>query len=418
MLWLLTCFTLTALGIIFKSPGPEYHGGIYYILYGLFILLLSIIFHKNGKLETFELPISVFILGVVTILFSEPLYENDHYRYLWEGNAFFRGENPYLNSPDSKALEHLVYPGKERIGFAHLSTVYPPLGIAWFGLGGVFGWEVGLRILMLFNACLVYFSLGKLKELTKPWMLVALLPVFAKEFIQAIHIDLLAAFFFLLLLTESKNDFRKKLIFVFLSIWTKVLGIAALPFLLFQNTKDFKSISKRIMPIFILGISLPLFLEWYVGLKHLVGVKQFTIDWVWNPGFYSLLTRALNLFDDEARRLTGMAFAVYISILALICLWELQKKNWNLSKDFSLRMYYLIFSGLMFFTPVYNGWYAIWFIFPALILKLNSGVIYGVISVFCYMHYGLEEFHWLGELLTHVWFPISVFELLRRRRLN
>lgn len=410
--WLLTCFILTALGIVFKSPGPEYDGGVYYISFTLLYLIAVLVLYKYKKLESFELPISVFMVGVVTLLFSEPLYENDHYRYLWEGNAFLRGDNPYLHAPNSAALDHLTFTGRDRIGFDHLTTVYPPVGIVWFGLGGIFGLEVGLRILMVLNAVLVFFCFNKLKSLVKPWMLVAILPIMAKEFIQAIHIDLLAAFFFLLFLTQRRESFRKGLIFIFFSIWTKVLGIAAIPFLLFKNSSGLKESVKRIVPVSVVTVSLPLFLEWMVGLEKLKGVREFTIDWVWNPGFYSILTRILDIMDDRAREITAYFYGGFIVLLTLFCLRELLKKNWNLDQEFCLKMFYLIFAGLMFFTPVYNGWYAIWFIFPAMLLGLNTGVIYGIFSVFCYTHYGLAEYHWVGETLTHLWFPISIWELL------
>lgn len=412
-LWPLTCAALSALGIIFKSPGPHYEGGAYYIFLSFFMLGLSLYCQKKEWLKEFNLPLGSFIFGVLIILFSEPLYENDHYRYLWEGNAFLRGENPYLHAPNSPLLDHLKFVGRERIGFDHLTTVYPPLGIIFFGLGGIFGLEIGLRVLMVLNAVLVYFCFLKLKEHTRPWMLVALFPFFIKEFIQAIHIDLLAAFFFLLFLMEKNGNFQKRVVFVFLSIWTKVLGVAALPFLLFLELKNKKDLLKRIFPIIATAISLPLFLEWLVGLSSLMGVKEFTIDWVWNPGFYSVLTRVFNLLDEEARILTGQFYGAYLLILTGVCLFSLFKNRCRLSKDFCLKLFYLIFAGLMFFTPVYNGWYAIWFVFPALLLRLNTGVIYGVISAFCYTHYGFEEYHYLGEFLTHMWFPLSVIEIIR-----
>ncbi|MBK25740.1 MAG: hypothetical protein CME70_17205 [Halobacteriovorax sp.] len=407
-LWLLTCFILTTLGIVFKSPGPEYDGGIYYIAFTLLFLVVVLALHNKKLLESFELPIGVFIFGVVTLLFSEPLYENDHYRYLWEGNALFRGENPYLHPPNSSVLDHLVFSGRERIGFDHLTTVYPPIGIIWFGIGGIFGLDIGLRVLMVLNAVLVFFCFSKLKSLVKPWMLVAVFPIMGKEFIQAIHIDLLAAFFFLLFLTQKKKNFSKSLIFIFFSIWTKILGVAAIPFLLFKSTSGFKESIKRIIPLTVVASSLPLFMHWMVGLEKLKGLREFTIDWVWNPGFYSILTRVLDIMDDEARQITAYFYAGFIIMLGIFCLRELLKKNWNFEQEFCLKMFYLIFAGLMFFTPVYNGWYAIWFMFPAMLLGLNTGVIYGIFSVFCYTHYGFADYHWVGELLTHIWFPISV----------
>ncbi len=417
-LWLLSSLFISILGILFKGNGPNYQGGIYYIAYSLIFLFIVTVLQRKNFFESFKLSPFVFALGVIFILFSSPLYENDHYRYLWEGNALFRGENPYINSPGSKALQHLIYSGKEFISYPHLTTVYPPLAIIWFGIAGIFGISIGTKVLMVMNAMLVFFCFKKLATITKPWMIVAVFPILIKEYIQAVHIDLLAAVFFLLYMLEKKNKFSRNLIFIFLSIWIKVLAIAGLPFLLFQDEKGIKRNLINILPIFCIAASLPLFLSWSIGIDKLIGVKEFTTDWVWNPGFYSILTRVLNLFDDVARSTTIYAYLAYLAVLTLICLKKLMNNNWYLDKKFRLIMFYLIFSGLMFFTPVYNGWYAIWFLFPAMLLNLKSGLFYGIFSVFCYTHYGFKEYHWLGESLTHIWFPISLIELtyLKKRK--
>ncbi|MEK6239292.1 MAG: hypothetical protein N2C14_31630, partial [Planctomycetales bacterium] len=88
------------------------------------------------------------------LLFSEPIQEIDVYRYLWDGTVVAAGGDPYQYSPrqvlevpaDAAVPESLArlaavrdgFPAKreilERIHFAELPTVYPPVSQAVFAL--------------------------------------------------------------------------------------------------------------------------------------------------------------------------------------------------------------------------------------------------------------------------------------------
>ncbi|MBT3584044.1 MAG: hypothetical protein HN509_03990 [Halobacteriovoraceae bacterium] len=408
--WAVSAIYLTIISRIFYSSGPHYSGGISYIA---FVLLgTAVLWWKNSKkpLMEFELHPAVFLFGLVVLLFGEPLFENDHYRYLWEGKVFLSGLNPYLNSPDSPLLGGLEFSMKSRIGFPQLSSIYPPLALSWFGLGGVLPFAIGLRLLMLLNGLLLFLFFRKIKSRVIPLHLLWLVPLFQKEFIQAVHIDLLAfSFFFYYLMNSGRKLASVGL--VLLSIWTKFLGIAAIPFLFFTQ-------EKKMIPL-ILAVPLSLLAAIYFGvenLENLTGALAFGADWVWNPGFYTLLTRAIGFDSGSARQITFSVYGLFLIILALLILVRLKRHKFQLKPQELDLYFYLIFGGLMFFTPVYNGWYFIWFAVPALLLRLKTGVLYGVFSVFCYLSYGAAD-SWLplGEFLTHIWFLLSFSELISKK---
>lgn len=414
ILWVSSAVILTLLSRIYFSNTSTFVGGYSYIalgtIWGLSVFGLS----RLKAFPKFQLSMSAFIIGVVTIFFGGPLFENDHFRYLWEGGVFLKGYNPYLFSPESNELAHLPFSFKEQIGFPHLTTVYPPLGIVWFGIGGIFenllGFKFSVIILMALNGFLVWWLLDKLKILTKPWLLVSIIPFLQKEFIQAIHIDLLAAcFFFVYLIEIDSPKLKKHILFITLSVWTKLLGLAALPVLLWQFRKNGKWVFVLIIPILLFFV-LTLLTH---NFESISGIRAFSENWVWNPGFYSLLTKTFGLGEVIARRTSLICFGLSLIGIGINMLTHFLKNSTTKRQIYI--WFYLIFSCLMFFSPVFNGWYGIWFLLPALLLNLNTGVFYAIFSCWGYIHYGLEDYHSLAEFMTHIWFLFSLIELWKDR---
>ncbi|NOY63474.1 MAG: hypothetical protein GXP10_10075 [Gammaproteobacteria bacterium] len=379
--------------------------------------------YKRGLLNSVAINPLFFTAGVVVIAcFSTPLFENDHYRYLWEGKLLLNGFNPYLYPPNAPELAHILFSEKAHIAFNTLTTIYPPLALIWFGLGGMLDFNSGMTLLMLLNGALVYLIFSRLKGKVTPWHLVLVFPFLQKEYVQAIHIDLLAATFILIYLTTlttaaNTNLWRRSLmglVYISASFWTKILGIVLLPFLFFSTPSTIRKKPVFIALLVITLLSLPLFIV-YISDGNLSGFKSFSANWVWNPGFYSLLTSLFDTPTEQARIYTFIGYGLYLVAIAVLLLRQLKDSKWSLKIDESWLYIYLIFAGLMFFTPVYNPWYAIWLLGPALLMRHLPGVFYAAFSCWSYIAYGSEEFLVAGELLTHVWFVVSLGVLLHQR---
>ncbi len=412
--WLLSSIGLLVLARVFSSVESNYTGGIYYILFTLFYALIVFIFFRKAE-DMASIPTSVFCLGVGILALGEPLFENDHYRYLWEGKVVFSGGNPYRYAPISRVLEDLSFSVKDKIAFNQLTTIYPPLALIWFGLGGYFDFPIGLFIMVLLNSLIVVLIYQKLRFRLKPWYMLILFPWVQKEFIQAIHIDLLAGYFFLLwLLSFHRCSLRKQAWLLGLSIWTKVLALVALPIFLLQRRYK---LGARLLIFLLLLISLPTALYWLSGgFETLNGAYNFGEYWVWNPGFYAFLTRGLSIPGAWARQVSFGFYVFYLLLVGLGFLYLFKKEGERVVLVYWL--FYLVFAGLMFFTPVYNAWYAIWFVLPALLLKLNTGVWYAVFSVWCYTFHGSPELIVYAGFMSHVWFILSLVEGARTSSLR
>jgi len=73
------------------------------------LLILNIIYFLWAYFSKFTVSLlHIFIIGFFYIG-SEPAFENDHYRYIWEGKVISHGLNPYAASPSSKELDHIEY---------------------------------------------------------------------------------------------------------------------------------------------------------------------------------------------------------------------------------------------------------------------------------------------------------------------
>ena len=156
------------------------------------------------------------------LLPSGLIQENDVYRYVLDGQVLLAGENPYGQSPlelsllPTEPLERALSEpaAKEvisRIGYADIPTLYPPAAQAAFAVGGLIsGWNwIGLRVLFtLFDLALIgliVLLLTRLGSLPSRVLLYAWNPLVLKEITNSVHVDVLPAFFVVLLMVSLER---------------------------------------------------------------------------------------------------------------------------------------------------------------------------------------------------------------------
>ena len=86
--------------------------------------------HSESSARTLWLLLLAAALARIPLVGTPPLLSDDVYRYLWEGMVQSAGHNPFLESPAS--LPGLDDALRARVNHNHLTTVYPPLALAWF----------------------------------------------------------------------------------------------------------------------------------------------------------------------------------------------------------------------------------------------------------------------------------------------
>ncbi len=409
MLWIVNaCFLL-----LLHNQVEENSNIIIYTLISCFILIFNLFQCKLADYKTEnDFPINkfVFIIGCILIAFTTPLFENDQFRYLWEGKVLWHGYNPYLDAPNT--ISDVFFSQQTNIAFPQLTSIYPPLSLVFLSFFGLFSFGLGLTLLQLVNGVMVWLLLKKLWTLKgNNFALIILTPFLQKEFIQSVHLDLLAILLFTLVLfkTDSgqitlvKNRMQQST-GILLSFYAKIIPIISYPFFYLSERR---SKTRNLQFIIISALAALLPLAYFLFLARAgSGINTFNTIWVWTPGLYGVLTR-LFLIDAQYARI----LCLLIFILCYIAMLIIQKKK-NLPVKQSLL---IVMSTLMFCSPVANPWYFV-FLLPFAWIGTNPfALLYIAISFVSYIPHVNMQYAWLTELVIHSFYPLIVYYQFKRQ---
>ena len=343
------------------------------LLGSLFFVFFHILFFTYWfvfKHKTFNFK-HIIIAGLLYIG-SPPLFENDHYRYIWEGKVIQNGHNPYVSAPNSNELNSVHYQKRHKIGYNRLTSIYPPLAQAFFVIVSPFSYKVALTLLQILCSLITFYFLYHVFSSQKEY-LVLVTPFFYKEFIQSIHIDIIACG--ILLFCLKKNKF---LLGILLSFFIKILSILSLPFLLIRSLHQDKVQKFKVLGISLLVIAV---LSFYpINGNFTSGGEAFIKTWLWNSLLGSTLS-FLNLQDSIIRGILFLSFAT--SYLFLCFIYYKKKAEWT--HGHIAIAFYLLF----FFSPVLHPWYLIW---PLVFDSKNKFYFYFMATSFlAYLPYTVFE---------------------------
>lgn len=338
------------------------------------LLLLFFFSLKSVRAPLVTVIAISYILSRTILIFSPPLFEDDFYRYLWDGNVLSNGMNPYMHPPVSKQWENLPSLWREKVNFPDIGTIYPPVAQYYFALifllfgESLFGLRLGSIVLELAGAALLY-KLIKLEKISlKPLVIFLFFPTLMKENVNSVHFDMLASnlFFFAFIVIKYKSQSTA----ASLSAWgafalatcTKLFPLVFLP-LMFRYTK------RPIMgALFFLLVVLILYLPFLgAGTELFSGTITFTKHWRFFESIPYYVQIAVNFIEEIFRgpkSYTGEAatrIIIFVLMFATSIFISLKKSLVLENKVLS------IFLFLYLFSMVLNSWYWIWSL-PFLIL--------------------------------------------------
>jgi len=320
------------------------------------------------------------------------LYDQDIWRYLWDGHVAAQGFDPYTRSPAE--WENLAMDDHRRaaalfedppwedvffnLAYEEHRTVYPPLAQLLFRLshllapGSVLAFKL-LAALLDWSVC--YWLLRALRALGKPeaWMLVyAWNPLAIKEYAGSAHLDpLMLALLTAAIALHLEGKTRGGLICLGLSAAAKLTPLALAPLFL-------RRAPWRQWPL--LGLALLLgFSPYWGSLPELfAGLAAFAGEWIFNPGPWAatrwLLTQA-SLPPQWASALCGLIF---------LAVWAAVAARDRGDPESFVRHGFLIMAALILLSATVMPWYVPW----ALPLAALAGVLtWPVFSALCLISY-------------------------------
>ncbi len=274
-----------------------------------------------------------------------PLFEDDHYRYLWDGYRFVVSGSPYGAAPaEFFADENVPAPMcriLDGVNYPDIPTIYAPVLQYFFGLSYLIApgalWPLK-TLLILANLTLIALLLRSASP--RMVLLYAWNPLVFKEVAMTAHPDALVALPLLMVwhYRGTGGMWLKGWLFG-LTLAVKIVAAPAMAWLLWRG---------RHWAIVVAGLSLlATYLPFAGSANDLQGLATFAQGWRFNAVVYAWLLEVL-----EAP--TAKYICLGISILAMFAI-QFHARN---SDD--CPPWHRVFGIFLLFSPVINAWYLLW----------------------------------------------------------
>jgi alpha-1,6-mannosyltransferase len=318
----------------------------------LFFLLLSgfvflLIFAINRYFSVSKKAIFCGALAFHLIGFlGLPLFEDDHYRYMWDGYRTITSGSPYGIAPEDFFSDRNTPPAMNTIlsgvNYPEVPTIYGPVLQGIFASGYMISpgefWPIK-AILILANLCLIILLLKNADS--KNVLLYAWNPLVFKEIALTGHHDGLIALMVLLAwLTRSYWKQRVSSILFGLALAVKISVLPALAWFFWKR--------QYINIIIAITVFIMCYLPFMGAGSDWSGLKVFASEWEFNSGIYGLIAALLP---------SAYAKMICLGVAGLAMLWLMRAKA-----AIENPPWHRLFGILLLLSPVVNAWYLLWFL--------------------------------------------------------
>lgn len=339
---------------------------------------------KNSK-KVLILIIGVGLLIRLLLCFSQPIQEDDFFRYIWDGQVVLSGQNPYTYSPEQLDLEHLERPYdvetikiKSQINYPFIKTIYPPVAELFFAVSQwVSPWKIwGLRFgFLLFDLGCLALILVFLKRWGYPLGLSLIYfwnPLIIHQTFNTLHYDIVCAFFILLFFYCLQSD---KIwgagLACLVAVLTKITPIILVPiFSVYLYKKGRVKTMLLYWFIFIGALGL-IFAPGMWGYGIFSGLTTFSTQWQMNSSVFIVL-RSVFQFCLPSLSLIVQGLIVKGILGLVFCIlafkWMIPMRSLEDVIDVFLKLFVMLF----LFSPCGNPWYLVWFMPLLCFIKFPS----------------------------------------------
>ncbi len=285
---------------------------------------------------------------------SDPILEDDHFRYMWDGLRLLAGANPYSSAPMhhfGAALPALESSLLSSINHPDVLTIYGPGAQCAFALGQFItpGSITGLRIILicadLLAAAVVHRCAG-----ARPAALVFLCPLLIKESAFNVHPESLAIALSLIALACARRGSWLAPVALAIASATRPFALILSPLCMPRRGSPRVMLAAAALIIATLSlIYLP-----FGGIAAVGSLGAFGREWEFNSSSFALIAW---LFGNSAARLIvlGIVLALFAG---LTWRWTFESGPTDLVSQ--ARAALLLFGASFLLSPVANAWYALW----------------------------------------------------------
>ena len=322
-----------------------YYGIVVWTAAPVFALYLYLV-HRE---ETFPIG-RLFLWAIVFRLcgfFGGPFYEDDFYRYLWDGFRFWETGTPYGVAPEAFFLDPSVpkalHGALDQINNPDLPTIYGPTAQLMFLLGYLLkaGSVNVLQGLLIIVDLAIIYLLTRLTTIRNA-MLYAWCPLVIKEIAFTAHPDALGVCLVLVAIVLVVRDrYGFAAVCLGFAVGAKLFAFVIVPFVLYRAR-----LRHWLYFLLTLGVLYVPFL--LAGATDVDSLIVFAQEWEFNSSIFAILS--LFIPATISKLTLGAAYVV----LVLYLLRRHGREN-NLIPRGDW-----VFGSLFVLSPVFNAWYMLW----------------------------------------------------------
>jgi alpha-1,6-mannosyltransferase len=323
---------------------PEQSLLFFLLISGIIFLLIFAInrYFSVSKKSVFFWALAFHMIGFLGL----PLFEDDHYRYLWDGYRTVASGSPYGIPPENFFNDKNTPPEINAIlsgiNYPEVPTIYGPALQGIFASGFMIApgkfWPIK-AMLVLANLCLIFLLLKHADA--KNTVLYAWNPLVFKEIALTGHPDGLVALMILIAwLTRSYWKQRVSSIIFGLALAVKISVLPALAWFFWK--RQYSNI------VIAIGVFFLCYLPFIGAGSDWSGFKVFASEWEFNSGVYAIVAAILP---------TGYAKVMCLGTAGLAMLWLMKP-----SAAIANPPWHRLFGILLLLSPVVNAWYLLWFL--------------------------------------------------------
>jgi len=370
---------------------------------------------SSGQLLTI-----VLLIGVIArscFFGSTPIFEDDWYRYLWDGAVVNAGINPYAASPAQAMLvdlegnvaepstdpliarlqsvgeSHPHFP--ERVNYPFVTTIYPPIAQTVFASANLiapFNLDAFRLILLSVDGVAVALLIFMLRFYGRSPLWAVLYwwnPLVIVTGFNAAHMDILIAPLLLATLAFAEHR-RPRFAAVTLAAaaGVKLWPLILTPVLFRAWRNNFKEIALTwaIFSAALLLFVVPLLLSLQSGYS---GLGAYASEWVTNSFIFTYLSVGVAFALEDSGYLVRFAVAGTVGATAL---WfGLSRRASSIPLPSALLITVLL---LFFLSPTGYPWYAIWFLVFAPFAPMTGVALLTVTLPIYYLRFLMTAHGW------------------------
>ncbi len=280
-------------------------------------------------------------------LIGGPFYEDDFFRYLWDGYRFATAGTPYGVSPEAFFLDETVpsslRAALDQINHPELPTIYGPTAQALFLLGYFIqpGSVAALQALLI---AVDLAAVGLLLRLApaRNVLLYAWCPLVIKEIAFTAHPDGLGVCLLLAaIVLATRNRERWAAVCLGLAVGAKIFALVLAPLVLLRARFTAWCCFAGTLAVIYVPFAI-------LGATEFASLAVFARDWEFNSALFGVLT--VGLSPTQAKVVLGVACGT-------LWVWYCHRLR---REDVAVPRGDWVYSVFLVAAPVINAWYLLW----------------------------------------------------------